>query len=86
MALKFRDYYEVLSVSRDSSEKEIRKAFKKLALKWHPDKHQGDEKKKAEERFTEINEAFEVLSDPDKRKRYDTLGANWKHGASYWRV
>jgi len=83
MALKYKDYYNILSVLRDASEKDIRKAYKKLALKWHPDKHKGDDQKKAEEKFTEINEAFEVLSNPAKRKRYDTLGADWKHGATF---
>ncbi|MHC4662244.1 MAG: DnaJ C-terminal domain-containing protein [Planctomycetota bacterium] len=83
MALKYKDYYEILGVPRNASESDIRKTYKELALKWHPDKHKGDDKKNAEEKFTEINEAFEVLSDAEKRKRYDTLGANWKHGSAF---
>lgn len=67
-----RDYYDVLSVSRTASPEEVKKAFRKLAMQFHPDKNQGD--KKAEERFKEINEAYEVLSDPQKRQMYDQFG------------
>jgi DnaJ-class molecular chaperone len=81
MAVKFKDYYDVLGVSKTASEDEIRKAFRKLARKYHPDVNPGD--KSAEERFKEINEAYEVLSDSDKRKRYDQLGPNWKAGADF---
>jgi len=72
MAVKFKDYYDVLGVPKTASEDEIRKAFRKLARKYHPDVNPGD--KSAEEKFKEINEAYEVLSDADKRKRYDELG------------
>jgi curved DNA-binding protein len=81
MAVKFRDYYEVLGVQRSASEADIKKAYRKLARKHHPDVNPGD--KSAEEKFKELNEAYEVLSDPEKRKRYDELGANWKSGADF---
>ncbi len=70
-----RDYYETLGVERNASEDEIKKAFRKLARQHHPDLHTGDQQKKvSEEKFKEINEAYEVLSDQDKRRRYDTFG------------
>ena len=72
MAQEKRDYYEVLGVSKTATDEEIKKAYRKLALKYHPDYNPGD--KTAEEKFKEINEAHEVLSDPDKRKRYDQFG------------
>src|SRR3954466_15398348 len=81
MAVKYKDYYESLGVSRNASEADIKKAFRKLAREYHPDV--AKDKKKAEEKFKEINEAYEVLSDPAKRKRYDELGANWKAGAEF---
>jgi curved DNA-binding protein len=81
MAVKFRDYYEVLGVSKTSTGAEIKKAYRKLARKLHPDVNPGD--KSAEEKFKELNEAYEVLSDPEKRKRYDQLGPNWKAGADF---
>ena len=81
MAVKFRDYYEALEVPRGATEEEIRKAYRKLARKHHPDVNRND--KAAEERFKEINEAYQVLSDPEKRKRYDQLGANWKAGSDF---
>jgi curved DNA-binding protein len=81
MAVKFRDYYEVLGVDRKASAAEIRKAYRRLARKYHPDVNRGD--KKAEDRFKEIGEANEVLSDPEKRRKYDALGANWRHGADF---
>jgi DnaJ-class molecular chaperone len=81
MAVKFKDYYEVLGVKRDATEQQIRQAYRKLARKHHPDVNPGD--RVAEERFKDINEANEVLSDPEKRKRYDQLGANWKDGAEF---
>jgi curved DNA-binding protein len=77
MAVKFRDYYEVLGVSRDASDDDIRKAFRKLARKYHPDV--AKDTSTAEDKFKEVNEAYEVLSDPENRKKYDSLGQNWKH-------
>src|SRR5215813_13405005 len=79
--VKFKDYYEVLGVKRDATDDQIRQAYRKLARKYHPDLNPRD--KAAEEKFKEINEANEVLSDPDKRKRYDQLGPNWKDGADF---
>jgi DnaJ-class molecular chaperone len=81
MAVKFRDYYETLGVPRDATAEKIRESYRKLARKHHPDVNPGD--KSAEEKFKEINEAYDVLSDPEKRKRYDQLGANWKAGAEF---
>lgn len=76
MPAQFKDYYATLGVSRDASADDIKKAFRKLARQYHPDT--AKDKKTAEEKFKEINEANEVLSDPEKRKKYDTLGANWQ--------
>jgi curved DNA-binding protein len=81
MAVKFRDYYEVLGLTKSATEDDIKKAYRTLARKHHPDVNPGD--KSAEEKFKEINEAYAVLSDPEKRKRYDQLGANWKAGADF---
>jgi DnaJ-class molecular chaperone len=81
MAVQFRDYYDVLGTPKTATEDEIRKAYRTLARKYHPDVNPGD--KSAEEKFKEINEAYEVLSDPDKRKRYDQLGSNWKAGSDF---
>jgi DnaJ-class molecular chaperone len=81
MAVKFRDYYEVLGVSRTASADEIKKAYRRLARKHHPDVNPAD--KTADGRFKELNEANAVLSDPEKRARYDQLGANWKAGADF---
>ena len=81
MAVKFRDYYEALGVSRDAAPDEIKKAYRKLARKFHPDLNPKN--KSAEERFKEINEAYEVLSDKEKRRRYDALGQNWKSGMDF---
>ena len=74
--MDFKDYYSSLGVAKTASQKEIKAAYRKLARKYHPDVNQGD--KASEARFKEINEANEVLGDPDKRKKYDELGANWR--------
>jgi len=74
--MEYKDYYKILGVSKSASQEEIKKAYRKLALKYHPDKNPDDTK--AEESFKEAGEAYEVLRDPQKRKQYDELGANWK--------
>ena len=74
--MEFKDYYQTLGVTKSASEKEIKQAYRKLARKHHPDVNPGD--KSAEAKFKEINEAHEVLGDPEKRKKYDELGANWR--------
>jgi DnaJ-class molecular chaperone len=74
--MEFKDYYKTLGVAKTATEKEIKQAFRKLARKHHPDVNPGD--KTAEARFKEVNEAYEVLGDPEKRKKYDELGANWR--------
>jgi curved DNA-binding protein len=81
MAVEYKDYYKLLGVDRGSSAEDLSKAFKKLARQYHPDLHPGD--KKSEEKFKEINEAYEVLKDPEKRRLYDKLGANWQHGQQF---
>ena len=83
MAVKFRDYYEVLGVPRTATAEEIKRAYRQLARKHHPDLKPAAERASAAERFKEINEANEVLSDPDKRAKYDALGANWKSGMDF---
>jgi curved DNA-binding protein len=81
MAVQYKDYYQSLGVPRSASDADIKKSFRKLAREYHPDV--AKDKKKAEEKFKEINEAYEVLSDSAKRKKYDELGANWKSGAEF---
>lgn len=81
MAVRFKDYYETLGVSRTASDEEIKKAFRKLARQYHPDI--ARDKRAAEEKFKEINEAYEVLGDAEKRKKYDELGPNWKAGQDF---
>jgi curved DNA-binding protein len=81
MAVQFRDYYETLGVSKTASEDEIKSAFRKLARKYHPDV--AKDKKAAEEKFKQINEAYEVLSDPEKRRKYDQLGENWNQPGGF---
>lgn len=78
--MKYKDYYETLGVKRDASEAEIKSAYRKLARKYHPDVNKT---KEAEEKFKDINEAYEVLSDKNKRQRYDGLGSGWQGGADY---
>src|SRR6201993_4752031 len=81
MPIQFRDYYETLGVSKTATDDEIRSAFRKLARKFHPDV--AKDKKVAEEKFKQINEAYEVLGDPEKRKKYDQLGANWNQPGGF---
>lgn len=77
MAVGYKDYYQVLGVPKTASEKEIKAAYRKLARTWHPDAN-PDKQKEAEEKFKEIQEAYEVLSDPEKRRKYDALGSDWQ--------
>ncbi len=81
MPVEYKDYYATLGVPRTASQEDIKSAFRKLARQYHPDV--AKDKKTAEARFKEINEAYEVLSDPEKRKRYDELGAEWKSGGGF---
>ncbi len=84
MAVQYQDYYEVLGVGRDAEAKDIKAAYRKLARKWHPDLHTGKKKKdEAEEKFKQINEAYEVLSNPENREKYDRLGKNWRNGDNF---
>jgi DnaJ-class molecular chaperone len=78
MAVNYKDYYRVLGVPKNASEKEIKSAYRKLARKWHPDANL-DNPKEAEEKFKELQEAYEVLSDPEKRRKYDALGSDWEN-------
>ena len=77
MAPRFKDYYETLGVQRDAPADEIKRAFRKLARQHHPDRAKAENKQTAEAKFKEVNEAYEVLGDPEKRRKYDQLGANW---------
>ncbi|MGI8482334.1 MAG: DnaJ C-terminal domain-containing protein [Chthoniobacterales bacterium] len=81
MAVQYRDYYEILGVAKGATDDEIRSAFRKLARKHHPDV--AKDKATAEEKFKEINEAYEVLGDPEKRRKYDELGANWNQPGGF---
>jgi curved DNA-binding protein len=83
MAVKFRDYYEVLGVPRTATADDIKQAYRRLARKHHPDLQPAAERARAAERFKEINEAYEVLSDADKRARYDAVGAGFKGGTDF---
>src|SRR4026208_807064 len=74
--MEYKDYYKTLGIDKKATEAEIKKAYRKLARQYHPDKNPGN--KEAEEKFKLINEAHEVLGDPAKRKKYDELGSNWR--------
>jgi len=78
--MKYKDYYEILGVSRDATQQAIKSAYRKLARKYHPDVNKSAG---AQEKFKDINEAYEVLGDEQKRKRYDTLGSSWSQGADF---
>ena len=80
MSVKFKDYYETLGVARDAAADEIKRAYRKLAQQFHPDRNKEPD---AEKKFAEVGEAYEVLSDPEKREKYDRLGANWKAGQDF---
>jgi curved DNA-binding protein len=78
--VKYVDYYQILGVSRDAEKSDVKKAYRKLARKYHPDVNQAAN---AEDKFKEVNEAYEVLKDADKRQAYDRFGADWKHGQQF---
>lgn len=79
--MKYKDYYEILGVTKNASESEIKSAYRKLARKYHPDVNRNDPN--ASDKFKDINEAYEVLGDPAKRKRYDSLGGSWQSGSDF---
>src|SRR5471030_128008 len=79
--MAYTDYYKILGISKTASEEDIKKAYRKLARKLHPDLNPKD--KEANKKFQQINEANEVLSDPEKRKKYDQYGENWENGEEY---
>src|SRR5207344_324645 len=79
--MDFIDYYQILGVKKDATEDDIKSAYRKLARKLHPDLNPND--KDAHRKFQQVNEANEVLSDPEKRKKYDTYGKDWEHGEAY---
>lgn len=81
MGVEYKDYYKLLGVERNAGKDEISRAFKKLARKYHPD--MNPDNKEAEDKFKDINEAYEVLKDEEKRKLYDQLGPNWQHGQNF---
>jgi DnaJ-class molecular chaperone len=82
--VKFQDYYEALGLARAASAEEVKKAYRKLALKWHPDRHpEGPKRLEAEATFKRISEAYEVLSDPAKRAKYDRLGERWRQDEEF---
>ena len=78
--MNYKDYYAVLGVPKSAAEKDIKSAYRRLARKWHPDANPQNAKE-SEEKFKEISEAYEVLGDPEKRKKYDVLGPNWQQAA-----
>ena len=79
--MAFIDYYKILGIAKDASADQVKKAYRKLARKYHPDVNPGD--KESERKFKELNEANEVLSHPENRAKYDKYGENWKHGEEY---
>ena len=79
--MAFIDYYKILGIPKDATADQVKKAYRKLARKYHPDVNPGD--KESERKFKELNEANEVLSHPENRKKYDQYGENWKHGEEY---
>src|SRR5678809_917367 len=79
--MEFKDYYQILGINKNASEDEIKKAYRKLARKHHPDLNPND--KEAHKKFQQVNEANEVLSDPVKRKKYDQYGKDWKHAEEF---
>src|SRR5699024_12114620 len=79
--MKFIDYYKILGVQKSATPAEIKKAYRKLARKYHPDVNPNDEE--AEAKFKQLSEAYEVLNDPEKRKKYDEYGENWEHAGAY---
>jgi curved DNA-binding protein len=81
--VKFQDYYTTLGVTRTASADDIKRAYRKLAKEWHPDRHPPHKRPEVETKFKTISEANEVLSDPEKRKRYDALGEHWRHGQDF---
>lgn len=83
MSVSYQDYYKILGVDRNATEKEIKTAYRKLARKWHPDLHTGKDKEEAEKKIKLINEAYEVLGDKEKRAKYDQLGAGWQAGQDF---
>src|SRR5271155_2528315 len=82
--MAFIDYYQTLGVAKNASDKDIKNAYRKLARKYHPDLNPNDTE--AHKKFQQLNEANEVLSDPEKRKKYDQYGENWQHGEEYERA
>src|ERR1700684_557600 len=81
--MAFIDYYQILGIDKKASDKEVKNAYRKLARKYHPDLNPNDAE--ANKKFQQLNEANEVLSDPEKRKKYDQYGENWQHGEEYER-
>ncbi len=78
--MEYKDYYKIMGVSRDVTQEDLKKAYRKLAREFHPDVSKAPN---AEQRFKEINEAYEVLKDPQKRAAYDRLGNNWRNGEQF---